>query len=93
VPKEVIQEIIKDEFTIEEKIHELLHLLRDKEAIKVNSLFASAKNKLEIIAIFLAILELIRLKEIVVIQRRLFEEIEIRRNTAKLMPKLRSVSA
>lgn len=92
IPKEVIQEIIKDEFTIEDKIHQLFHLLREKEAISISSLFASSRKKQEIIAIFLAILELIRLKEIVVIQGKLFGEIEIRRNTAKLVPKLRSVT-
>ena len=36
--------------------------------------------------------ELIRLKEIVVVQNKLFGEIEIRRNEAKLIPKLRSVT-
>ncbi len=92
IPKETIQEIIKDEFTVDEKIHQLLHLLMEREFIRVNSLFASSKNKLEIIAIFLAILELIRLREIVVVQNKLFGEIEIRRNEAKLIPKLRSVT-
>jgi len=92
IPKETIQEIIKDEFTVDEKIHQLLHLLMEREFVRVNSLFASSKNKLEIIVLFLAILELIRLKEIVVVQNKLFGEIEIRRNEAKLIPKLRSVT-
>ena len=92
IPKKTIQEIIKDEFTVDEKIHQLLHLLMERESVRVNSLFASSKNKLEIIVLFLAILELIRLKEIVVVQNKLFGEIEIRRNEAKLIPKLRSVT-
>jgi len=43
-------------------------------------LFDRAKNKLEIIAIFLSILELIRLKEIIIVQKGLFESILIMRN-------------
>jgi segregation and condensation protein A len=90
VPKEKFQEVIKDEFTVSEKIHELLHMLMEKEKVYVSRLFKRAKSKLEIIAFFLAILELIRLKEIVVIQKRPFDEIQIRRNIEKIQPELRS---
>lgn len=89
IPKEIIQEVIRDEFTVEEKVEQLLHILKEQESASVNRLFASSKNKLEIVAIFLAILELIRLKEIVVLQNQLFDEIEIRRNTAKINFNLR----
>jgi len=92
VPKKRFQEVIKDEFTVSEKIHELLHMLIEKEVIYVNRLFKKAKNKYEIIAFFLAILELIRLKEIVVLQKRPFADIQIRRNIEKIKPKLRTVS-
>jgi len=77
VPKEVFFEVIKDEYTVEEKMHDLLHLLLVKEKISLEELFSSAKNKLEIIAIFLAILELIKLKEVVAIQKELFGSILI----------------
>ena len=72
--------MIKDEFTVEQKIHDILHLLLKQEVIILRRLFESSKNKLEIIATFLAILELIRLKEILVRQKGLFGEIEIIRN-------------
>ena len=65
VPKEVFYEVIKDEFTVEEKIHQLLHLLLVKPTLAISKLFAEAKNKIEIVVSFLAILELIRMKEIV----------------------------
>jgi len=48
------------------------------------------KNKMEIIAIFLALLELIRIKEVVVRQRQLFGAIEIIRNPNNIRPKLKA---
>jgi segregation and condensation protein A len=86
IPKEIFYEVIKDEFTIEEKRHQLLHLLLASATVKVSELFAKAKNKLEIIATFLAILELIRMKEIIVVQRELFKDIEITRNINNILP-------
>ncbi|MBL7196470.1 MAG: segregation/condensation protein A [Candidatus Omnitrophica bacterium] len=80
VPKELFFEVIKDEFTIEEKIHDILHYLVNKQKIYLIDLFSGAKNKFEIIAIFLAILELIRLKEVIIFQKELFEDILIMRN-------------
>lgn len=80
VSRELFYEVIKDEFTVEQKIHDILHLLLKQEVIILRRLFESSKNKLEIIATFLAILELIRLKEILVCQKGLFGEIEIIRN-------------
>ena len=86
VPKEIFQEIIKDEFTVEQKVHDLYHMLVVESEISLNSLFEKAKNKLEIIAFFLAILELIRLKEIMIIQKKIFGEIKIIRNPANIAP-------
>ncbi|MFH1458489.1 MAG: segregation/condensation protein A [Candidatus Omnitrophota bacterium] len=86
VPKEVFYEVIKDEFTIEEKIHQILHLLLEKSNVQLSELFGNAKSKLEIIVIFLAILELIRMKEIVCRQRELFQDIEILRNKENILP-------
>ncbi|MCX7661749.1 MAG: segregation/condensation protein A [Candidatus Omnitrophica bacterium] len=80
VPKELFYEVIKDEFTVGEKIHEILHLLLESSQVKLSELFGKAKNKLEIIVIFLAILELIRMREIVAYQKELFGEILITRN-------------
>lgn len=86
VPKELFYEVIKDEFTVEEKIHQILHLLLVSSSVRLSELFVQAKNKMEIIVIFLAILELIRLKEIVAQQRGLFGEIEILRNKENIIP-------
>ena len=80
VPKDIFQEIIKDEFTVEQKVHDLLHMLVKSPALSLFNLFSNSKNKQEIIATFLAVLELIRLKEILVVQNRNFSDIEIIRN-------------
>ncbi|UCG35035.1 MAG: segregation/condensation protein A [Candidatus Omnitrophota bacterium] len=86
VPKEIFFEVIKDEFTVEEKIHDLLHLLLVKEKVALNKLFSSAKSKLEIVVIFLAILELIKLREIVAVQEELFGPISIARRENVVAP-------
>lgn len=80
VPKEVFQEIIKDEFTVEQKVHDLIHILVKSPVIDLIDIFKSSKNKIEIIATFLAILELIRLKEVVVVQEQNFGNIKVIRN-------------
>ncbi|MBL7092198.1 MAG: segregation/condensation protein A [Candidatus Omnitrophica bacterium] len=87
VPKKQFLEIIKDEFTVEKKVHDLLHLLVIKPAIYFSKLFEKAKNKAEIIATFLAVLELIRLKEIVVRQQHPFSEIQIIRRPGHIKAK------
>ncbi|OGX18227.1 MAG: hypothetical protein A3K83_03190, partial [Omnitrophica WOR_2 bacterium RBG_13_44_8b] len=63
VPKELFYEVIKDEYTIEEKIHGILHLLLEAPSVKLSELFGKAKHKMEMIVTFLAILELIKIKE------------------------------
>lgn len=80
IPKEMFHEVIKDEVTVEEKTHQLLHMLTETPKLYFTKLLKSAKNKLEIIATFLSILELIRLQEIIVCQSDNFSEIEIIRN-------------
>jgi segregation and condensation protein A len=64
---------------VEQKIHDLLHLFLVKETVSLDELFSSAKSKLEVVVIFLAILELIRLREIVAVQKVLFGQISIAR--------------
>ena len=86
VPEDVLHEIIKDEFTVEQKIHDILHLLLDKSTVSLNELFEKARSRTEVVVIFLSVLELIRLKEIKVIQKKLFSEIEILRNKDNILP-------
>ena len=86
IPRDIFHEVIKDEFTVSEKIHDILHLLVDKPVIFFAEIFKAAKNKTEIITTFLALLELIRLKEVCVRQSDAFEDIEIVRNVETIKP-------
>ena len=79
VPKEVFFEVVKEEYSVEEKIHDLLHVLLVKEKISLDELFQTARSKLEIVVTFLSILELIKLREIVAVQEKLFGPILIAR--------------
>jgi len=86
IPKEVFYEVIKDQFTVEQKVHDILHLLLVETDVKLSGLFNKAKDKLEIIVIFLAILELAKMKEIVAHQDSAFEDIIISRNKENIIP-------
>jgi segregation and condensation protein A len=86
VPKEMFYEVVKDEFTVDDKIHQILHLLLVQPYIRLSELFLKAKSKIEIIVIFLATLELIRMREILVCQKSDFAEIEIARNNVNIIP-------
>ncbi|MCK9432563.1 MAG: segregation/condensation protein A [Candidatus Omnitrophica bacterium] len=86
VPREVFYEVVKDQYTVEQKVHDILHLLLIQTEIRLSELFANARNKLEIIVIFLAILELAKMKEIIVRQGVEFEEIVIIRNRENIIP-------
>jgi segregation and condensation protein A len=90
VPKETFHAIVKDEFTVEEKMHDIFHVLVRQPAIYFMDLFRKAKNKVEVITTFLALLELIRLKEIVVRQRGMFGEIQIMQNKEIMEPKFQT---
>ncbi len=86
IPKDVFQEVVKDEFTVSQKIHNIIHMLVEKPVLYFTELFKKAKNKAEIVSTFLALLELMRLKEVVVRQRTLFGEIEILRDVKSMEP-------
>jgi segregation and condensation protein A len=86
IPKEAFHKVVKDEFTVSEKIHDILHMLCDRKTILFTELFRAAKNKFEVITIFLAILELIKIREIGVRQLATFGEIEIIRNVEPIKP-------
>lgn len=89
VSKEKFQEIVKDKFTVEDKMHDIFHMLVEKPTISFTELFEAAQSKIEIVVIFLALLELIRLKEIIVRQQELFSDIQIMRNTNKIRSGMR----
>ncbi|MDE2027447.1 MAG: segregation/condensation protein A [Candidatus Omnitrophica bacterium] len=86
VPEKKDYQISREIFTVQGKIHDLLHLLVENQRLSLLDLFRRARNKDEIVCTFVAILELTRQKEIMVIQHRHFEDIEIVRNTVNEAP-------
>ena len=81
-----VYEVQKEDFTVEDKIHDILHQLIDEKRVYLSELITKSNSRLEIIVSFMAILELIRLKEIRIVQKRIFAEIEIMRNIDNIIP-------
>lgn len=83
---EVTHNVVREEFTVEKKVHDILHLLIDVDSVMIQNLFSKCREKTEIIVTFLAVLELIRLKEIKIFQQRNFGDIQIMRNKDNMVP-------
>ena len=71
------RDIFEDKWTVSEKIETIVNLIRERPAVKFSELFAAATSRTEVVVTFLAMLELIRLKQIVIAQPEAFAEIEI----------------
>ena len=77
--EEEIGEIADDRFTVSDKIDYLIKEVQPGQQMTFFSLFEEATSKNEVIVTFLALLELIRLKEFRFEQRELMGEISIER--------------
>jgi segregation and condensation protein A len=75
--KDGSREIYEDKWTVSEKIEHLRRIVAEKARLKFSELFAGATSRSEVICTFLALLELIRLKQLVCVQPEAFGEIEI----------------
>jgi segregation and condensation protein A len=72
-----LREIFEDKWSVSEKIEFLLKLIAEKASVKFSDLFSSATNRSEVVCTFLALLELIRLKQLICVQAEDFGTIEI----------------
>jgi segregation and condensation protein A len=70
-------EVASEGKSIEQRIDELLALLREGESLDFLELFAAQETKADMIVTFLALLELIRLKQVKVYQRGIFGPIRV----------------
>jgi segregation and condensation protein A len=86
IPKNKFYEVVKDEVTVSEKIHEIFHILVKNRVIYFLDLFKATTTRIHIIATFLALLELIRMKEVVIKQDKIFGDIKIVRNSQRITP-------
>ncbi|HDI45905.1 MAG TPA: hypothetical protein ENF60_01050 [Candidatus Omnitrophica bacterium] len=77
IPKDEFQTVLEEEYSVEEKIDFILSLLAHKGVIYFSSIWKRIKNRMEAVTFFLALLELIRLKKIIIRQVGLFGEIKI----------------
>jgi segregation and condensation protein A len=71
-------DIFEDKWNVSEKIEFILKVISRRGSLRFAELFASAASRSEVICTFLALLELIRLRQIVCSQPEAFGEIEIR---------------
>ena len=72
-----VQEILGERFSVSEKIDMILQRVGQGAAVRFSDLFGEIVSRVEIVVTFLALLELIRLKQVRAIQPKLFDEIEI----------------
>ncbi len=75
--REDLREIFGEHFTVSDKIEWILQRVSDGMALSFSELFAEVASRVEIVVTFLALLELIRLKQVRVTQPNPFDEIEI----------------
>jgi segregation and condensation protein A len=72
-----LREIFGENFTVSDKIDLILERIASVGKMKFSELFADVASRVEIVVTFLALLELIRLKQVLATQASPFDEIEI----------------
>jgi segregation and condensation protein A len=73
------REIFEDKWSVSEKIEQILVTIQNRPQVRFSDLFANASSRSEVVVTFLALLELIRLKQVQAVQEQPFSEIEISR--------------
>ena len=76
---ENLAEIFEENFTVADKIDLILKMTSSGTDLKFTELFTSAASRGEIVVTFLALLELVRLKQLRCVQAEPFAEIEVKR--------------
>jgi segregation and condensation protein A len=72
-----VQEIFGERFSVSDKIDAILQRVATGGRLRFSDLFGAVTSRLEVVVTFLALLELIRLKQVRAVQKNMFEEIEI----------------
>ncbi len=75
--REDLREIFGEHYTVSDKIEWILQRVADGVPLRFGELFVAMASRVEIVVTFLAMLELIRLRQIRATQASPFEEIEI----------------
>lgn len=77
--KEDLREIFEENFTVSDKIELIMKMTAGGVALKFSELFAHAASRTEIVVTFLALLELIKIRQLNATQGQEFGEIELSR--------------
>src|SRR3984893_10313947 len=75
--REDLQEIFGEHFTVSDKIDIILKRVANGASVRFSELFGEIVSRVEIVVTFLALLEVIRLKQVRAIQSGVFDDIEI----------------
>ena len=73
------REIYEDKWSVSEKIEQIVQVMTQHTKVRFSELFEDATSRSEVVCTFLALLELIRLKQLICAQSSDFGEIEIRK--------------
>lgn len=82
--KEDLREIFAENFTVGDKIEFIIKVISDGTSLKFEELFQNSASRTEIVVTFLALLELIRMKQLRVRQENQFAEIWIDKAPAQV---------
>jgi len=77
LPREDLREVFGESFTVADKIEELVRLTTEKGRVRLSELFARMRSRVEMVCTFLALLELMRLKQVKAVQERPFGDVLI----------------
>ena len=77
VPREELNEIFAEQFTVSEKVDYLLEATKNGKPLTLGRLFRGMRSRHEIVCTFLAVLELIKLNRLAARQDNHFDEIVI----------------
>src|SRR5881396_4293470 len=75
--RQEVQEIPGERFSVSEKIEAILRRVAAGATVRFSDLFGAIVSRVEVVVTFLALLELIRLKQVRATQENVFAEIEI----------------
>jgi len=87
------REIFEDKWSVSEKIEYVMKQITSRPRLKFSELFAETMSRTEVVVTFLALLELIRLKQLVCVQPENFGEIEIAQRPPAVLPPVTLESA
>jgi segregation and condensation protein A len=82
---EDLREIFEENFTVSDKIDLIMKMTAARVALRFSELFAVVASRTEVVVTFLALLELVRLKQVRAQQNQEFGEIELVRAESRML--------